>query len=287
MGRRLKPALQSIPGGPPEYAGMSSAVVETLARVESQHWWFKARRRILVELVRALIAPGHDKLVVDIGCGTGGNTMALGEHYHCVGIDASPVAIELACRRFPGVHFICGRAPDDLGSLATHARLFLLGDVMEHVYDDCGMLSQLITAAAPGAYFLLTVPADPRLWSPHDVAHGHHRRYTREQFEELWRGQPVSVLLVSHFNRRLLPVIQVVRRINCWRGHAQGTDGTDVRMPFALANWALERIFAGEIGRLRAALNGTAASGYQSGVSLMAVLQRRTGNKEGLPPIHQ
>ena len=41
------------------------------------------------------------------------------------------------------------------------------------------MLSGLLAAAAPGAYFLLTVPADESLWSEHDESFGHYRRYDR------------------------------------------------------------------------------------------------------------
>ena len=104
-------------------------------------------------------------LIVDVGCGTGGNLAALGRRYRCVGIDTSVEAVELAQRRFPQVQFIAGRAPQDLGELAAQAQLFLLTDVLEHVPDDYVMLSELLAAACPGSHFLVTVPADESLWS--------------------------------------------------------------------------------------------------------------------------
>ena len=45
------------------------------------------------------------------------------------------------------------------------------------------MLSELLAAASPGCYFLLTVPADPSLWSEHDESFGHYRRYDRARLE--------------------------------------------------------------------------------------------------------
>ena len=71
--------------------------------------------------------------------------------------------IELARQRFPEVQFLTGRAPDDLGDLARQARLFTMMDVLEHVDDDRALFAELLAAATPGSYFLLTVPADMAL----------------------------------------------------------------------------------------------------------------------------
>ena len=84
------------------------------------------RRRILCRLVAEVLPPSPQAVIVDVGCGTGGNIAALADRYPCVGIDTSAEAIELARQRFPKVRFIAGRAPSDLGELAGQARLFLL-----------------------------------------------------------------------------------------------------------------------------------------------------------------
>jgi hypothetical protein len=43
-------------------------------RVEQSHWWFTARRAVLLGLVGRLLPPGG--AVLDLGCGTGGNAAA-------------------------------------------------------------------------------------------------------------------------------------------------------------------------------------------------------------------
>lgn len=259
------------------------------ADIEQRHWWFVGRRRILRRLVAEVLPASPESLVVDVGCGTGANVAALADDYPCVGIDTSAEAVQLAQRRFPDVRFMAGRAPADLGRLAAEARLFLLTDVLEHVADDYAMLSELLAAASPGCYFLLTVPADPSLWSEHDESFGHYRRYDRARFEGVWAGLPVTALLVSYFNTRLLPVIQCVRAWNRRRGHAAGQAGTDFWLPSRPANGLLTTLFAGEGNRLVGVLRRQKPA-MTRGASLVALLRREAGpiavrsKPAGLPP---
>ncbi len=81
------------------------------ADIEQRHWWFVARRQILCRLVAEVLLPSPETVVIDVGCGTGGNIAALAPQYRCVGIDTSDEAIELARQRFAQVQFIAGRAP--------------------------------------------------------------------------------------------------------------------------------------------------------------------------------
>jgi SAM-dependent methyltransferase len=256
---------------------MHSPQFQLHAQIEQDHWWFVARRQILGRIVREVLPPDGTATVVDVGCGTGANIGALAGEYRGVGIDTSAEAVELARRRFPQVRFLVGRAPDDLGPLAAEARLFLLTDVLEHVRDDFAMLSELLTAASPGAFFLITVPADPALWSPHDVSFGHYRRYTRPRLARLWDGLPVRTRLLSYCNARLYPLVRWVRAMNRRRGQTSGAAGTDFARPPGPLNWLLRRIFAGEQRRLLRQLQDRTAPGYARGVSLIALVERQNG----------
>ncbi len=245
--------------------------------MEPKHWWFVARRRIFRQIISEVLVPSPQTTIVDVGCGTGGNIGSLGDDYRCVGIDPSPEAIELARERYPRVRFIAGEAPEDLGDVARQAKLFLLTDVLEHVPDDLSLLSRLLAAASPGAYFLITVPANMSLWSPHDESHGHYRRYDRQGFEQLWRGLPVEPLLLSHFNTRLYHVVKLTRAVNRRLGKTAGPAATDVKLPWPLANRFLERIFSGEGEVLKNLLRGKRRRGYPFGVSLIALIRREAG----------
>lgn len=257
---------------------MLPAQFQLHAAIEQRHWWFVARRRILRSLVGEILPPSRATTVIDVGCGTGANLAALAADYRCVGIDTSADAIRLAKERFPQTDFILGRAPDDLGSIAGEARLVLMMDVLEHVPDDFSLFSAVASAVQPGCYLLITVPADRRLWSGHDESFGHYRRYDARRLAQIWAGLPIEPLLVSHFNRRLYPLIKGVRTLNRWRGPGRvaGRAGTDFAVPPAPLNRALENIFAGEARQLCRGLRiGKAA--YRKGVSLLALLQRKPG----------
>ena len=257
---------------------MQTAQFELHAEIEDRHWWFVARRRILAEVVRGVLPPDPTTTILDVGCGAGGNAAALAGDYRCLGIDASPVAIDLARQRFPGVKFLCGLAPQDVPpEILAATRLVMLNDVLEHVRDDYALLSTLIAAMAPGTFFLLTVPAGPELWSPHDESFGHFRRYRSADFRALWADLPVKTRLASHFNSRLYPLIWAIRRWNRWRGFTAGSAGTDFSLPPAWLNRCLTSVFAGEGRRLASMVDRSAGAGYAPGVSLVALLRARAG----------
>jgi SAM-dependent methyltransferase len=256
---------------------MQSEQFQLHAEIEHRHWWFVARRQILTSLVESVLPPSPDTTIVDVGCGTGANLAGLADRYHCVGIDASSQAIRLAKRRFPQVRFVHGLAPRDLGSDMQRARLILLTDVLEHVADDFALFSELLAAAQPGTYFLLTVPADLSLWSEHDQSFGHYRRYDMQRFEQIWQGLSVTPLFASHYNSRLYSAVKLVRRWNRYRGRAAGEAGTDFVLPNRVVNAILTRCFAGERHRLVRLANGQRIAPFRSGVSLIALLQRADG----------
>jgi SAM-dependent methyltransferase len=254
---------------------MHSEQFQLHAEIEERHWWFVARRRILREIVRTICppAPGKNSTVIDVGCGTGANIAALADEYRAIGIDISAEAIRLAKRRFPNVQFIPSDARGDVRRALAHADVVLLTDVLEHVEEDRQMLASLVQDSRPGSHFVITVPADMRLWSPHDEAFGHYRRYDAENLVELWSDLPVRERLVSYFNSRLYPIVRGVRALTSRRGRAVGNANTDFRLPLVPVNATLRRVFAGEASRLLSAIDAP-AGGYSRGVSLIAILQR-------------
>jgi SAM-dependent methyltransferase len=255
---------------------MQSDQFQLHAEIEERHWWFRGRRSIVRRLLAEIAPPSAGRRIVDVGCGTGANIASLADAYVCHGIDPSAEGIALARQRFPAVKFTCGLAPEAFGPEERDADVLLAMDVMEHVPDDFLFASSLLGALKPGGHFLITVPADAALWSAHDEAFGHYRRYSRPRLERVWRDLPVTPLLVSHAMARLYPVVRAVRSWNRGRGQAAGEAGTDFTMPPAPVNTALEWLLAGEASRLVAALSNPARA-YRRGVSLIAILRREPG----------
>jgi trans-aconitate methyltransferase len=246
---------------------------ELFARIEQEHWWFVARRRIMRGLIAAAGKAPNGARAVDIGCGTGGNIAALADRYQCVGIDESEHAIDHARARHPGVEFVRSVDPAVIAPYLERADLVMCMDVMEHVEHDAQLLEQIVRATRPETLLLLTVPAGPELWSAHDVTNKHYRRYTVDSFARTWRHLPVRVRLLSAFNARLYSAVRLARAVTRLRGRAHGLAGTDFAIPVTPLNRLLEWIFAGELGPLRNAMD-TPRRPYSRGVSIIALLQR-------------
>ena len=267
---------------------MEAIHYELHAGIEDRHWWFAGRRRILRAVVERVCPPGAGRSILDVGCGTGANLAALADGWRCRGLDASSDAVRLAGERFPGLEVVRAEDPLERADWLREADVVLLMDVIEHVEDDFELLSRVLGPLRAGAHVLITVPADPQLWSPHDESFGHWRRYEAQRLRLTWQGLPVTERLLSGMNARLLPVIRTVRGVRRRLGRAAGHANTDFRLPFAPINSALTDFFAGESARLLRALDG--GRGYADGASWIAVLRREPGELHprskppGLPP---
>ena len=85
-------------------------------------------------------------------------------------------------------------------------------DVLEHIEDDDSAVAHVFRALRPGGRYLVAVPCDPRLWSAHDEAVGHVRRYTRDGLESLLRRGGFEVDQLRSWNVLLRPVAKLRRR---------------------------------------------------------------------------
>ena len=101
-------------------------------------------------------------------------------------------------------------------------------DVLEHLDDDRLALRELRRVVKRGGYLLVTVPAYPRLWSPHDVANEHRRRYRRRTLLSAARAAGWRPRRITFFNSILLPPI-AARRL--WQ-RARVRDGETVVSDF-------------------------------------------------------
>ena len=253
---------------------MDESMFDVHEALEDKHWWFVARRRILFSIIEKIMIDTPRKLLVDVGCGTGGTLLGLEQKYGYLGIDVSERAIATAKLKRPDGKFRCGRMPEDLQDISSKAGLFMLMDVLEHVKDDFKFLSDVVSLAKTGTNILITVPANKVLWSNHDETAGHVRRYEQEQLTALWKDLPVHVRLVSFYNSHLYPLIWSVRQLTRHMSLTFGQGKSDFSLPPAWINKLLIEIFASERRRIEFGLDNNSAKAYQHGVSLLAVLRR-------------
>lgn len=182
---------------------MKSEAYDLMEEMEDSHWWFKARREIIVATVARYVTSGSD--VVDFGCGTGGIARELsGMGYRVVAADNSGRAL-LTCQD-NGLRTVdTSREWIDPQS----ADCVLAGDILEHVEEDVGLLVKLRGVLRPGGYLIATVPAFEFLWSGEDYVSEHLRRYVRSGLLGTIRAAGYREVWCSYFNSVLFLLVLV------------------------------------------------------------------------------
>jgi SAM-dependent methyltransferase len=213
---------------------------ELHAKLEDIHWWFKARREIIFEILKRHVPPGKRKIIAEIGCGTGGNLKFLREYYQLIGVDTSSEAVKYAMERVDCNVFL-GDFRDVLSNKWNHLDAVLLLDVLEHIDDDVNFINDIVKNLNPNAILLITVPAHMCLWSQHDVVLGHKRRYSAGKLRSLWKNSDVvKELFFSSFNTFLFPAIALLRILK----KTKNVRKSDLFMPPPLINCLLYKIFS-------------------------------------------
>ena len=232
--------------------------------VDEHHWWYRGRRRVIrAELDRLPLPPGAR--VLDAGCGSGRTLQELVDYGDVSGIELNTEAAALARGRALGDVEV-GRLEELPWEDATFDLITCL-DVIEHVPDDTAALAELLRVCRPGGWLLVTVPAYQALWSRHDEANHHYRRYSRAALRAAAGAAGWQLERMSSFNSLLLAPAAAVRLAQRRLGTHNGYTN-DLDLGPAWLNDVLERPLALEASWLARGRT------LPAGLSLLAVLRR-------------
>lgn len=221
---------------------MDVAEITRLAAYEDWYWWHRARRRIIDQLLQRALT-GRDLRILDVGAGTGATSKALEKYGRVLAVDASAAATTIARTRGLDV------ARMDAGRLALPDATFdlvVVLDVIEHLYDDASAVRELRRVLKPGGVLLVTVPAYKWLWSSHDVANHHWRRYRRGELKQVLLGANMDVEVCSYVMMSMLLPAAAYRLLERLPGRAVSEEEAHVRFTSVppLLNWALSHAAA-------------------------------------------
>ena len=170
-------------------------LVEARKLVENRHPWELARAAFFNRLILGSLDPGRPVRVLDVGCGDGWFSRQL--------LPRLPASSELVGWDTALDDDLLSIFSADLPPGMTLTRLeptgtfdlILCMDVLEHVPDDLALLTDLKERfLATGGTFLMSVPAWNSLFSKHDLALRHYRRYTPREGLRLMQAGGLSVL---------------------------------------------------------------------------------------------
>lgn len=180
---------------------------DRIAPLESTHFWFVGRGRLLRDLMTVHVPTRKGLVVADVGCGTGVFAGSLTD----AGYSVVAVDLELPVTLPNGPAY----ARCNLASLPfadNSVDVLFVRDVLEHVEDDAAAMSECRRVLAATGILFATVPAWPSLWSQRDVIAGHRRRYTRKSLAKLCASARFDVCEIRGYQFWALPIFAVSRR---------------------------------------------------------------------------
>ena len=169
----------------------------------SEHWYYQSKAKAML----GFLGEPQSSTILDVGAGSGffsryllSNSSA--KEAWCVDISYDDDADTLESGK--PIHF--RRSID-----RQDADMVLLMDVLEHVDDDVGLLSDYVNKVPRGARFLISVPAFQFLWSGHDVFLEHKRRYQLHQIEKVACRSGLKVIRGAYYFGAVFPIAATLR----------------------------------------------------------------------------
>ncbi|MDQ5845166.1 MAG: class I SAM-dependent methyltransferase [Acidobacteriota bacterium] len=154
---------------------------QKMYELENRYWWFIGRRKLLHRVLASHHIENKQHLLFDLGCGTGLNLVSFAKDCNVVGGDRSLEALNFC--RVRNVDTVVQCHADAIPLRSGSVDVVTALDVLEHFKDDLNALKEIHRILKPGGLLISTVPAYGFLWSEHDEALHHHRRYTSGQIK--------------------------------------------------------------------------------------------------------
>jgi SAM-dependent methyltransferase len=225
---------------PAEYRRMFEA--------EEAQWWYAGQRAIATALLEPALRDREPRRarLLDAGCGTGFNLLALAGLGRASGIDLAPEALAFCKER--GVRAVRASLlrlpfPDATFDAVTSF------DVLYHAWvtDDRAAVGEMARVLAPGGALLVRVPALRALWGAHDVEVQSRHRYTRGELVTLLGSCGLRVERATYCNSILLPLLFARRTLD----RALAREGSDVGFLPDPLEWAFRRALLAEAAIVR------------------------------------
>ena len=179
--------------------------------VEVDHWWFKSRRKYLLDLLKDT---PKDSKVLDIGCSSGiflKDLLKLGfKAENLFGIDISETAIE-NCKANSLQNCFVMDAQNI--TLTETFDVIIASDCLEHLEDDKKALNNWNNLLKINGTMYVFVPAFMSLWSYHDEVNMHFRRYTNAELKAKLVAENLEIIKSSYWNFFLFLPVYFFRKV--------------------------------------------------------------------------
>lgn len=148
------------------------------------HWWWRARERAILDVLRVEQPADGWKRILDVGCGDGLFFEELSRFGEVEGVEPTEALVSNSGAHRSNIHIV---SFDEKFQPGKQYSLILMLDVLEHLAEPAAALRHALDLLTPQGTLLITVPAFRLLWTNHDVINDHYTRYTKRSFGEVAR----------------------------------------------------------------------------------------------------
>ncbi|MFA0080654.1 class I SAM-dependent methyltransferase [Vibrio breoganii] len=191
---------------------MEEHVYKTMYHQQSNHWWYLARKEILISYLDIHLNNTKNSKGLEVGAGTGVNTKILTRYTVLDVVEQNPFSIALL-RRNSCIKVIEGFYPEVLSYRTTKYDNIFMFDVLEHIKYDKDTLNFTNKLLNTNGTLFLTVPSYQFLFSSHDKEMHHFRRYSKKRLEKLLESENFEIIESNYFNFLLFPFALISRMI--------------------------------------------------------------------------
>ncbi|MBD3291738.1 MAG: methyltransferase domain-containing protein [Armatimonadia bacterium] len=184
---------------------MRQSELQKMRRLEDTYWWFVGRRHLVRDLIDRFAPEREPRVILDAGCGTGGTLSHLRGMGELWGCDVAPEALA-ACRK-RGFDRLKRSPVQALDFSDDRFDVVVSCDVIEHIEEDRRAMGEMARVLRPGGILVMTVPAHRWLWSAHDEALDHLRRYETAPLREMIESAGLKLELYSKAVAVVMPAI--------------------------------------------------------------------------------
>lgn len=191
---------------------MQEAEFLKLKEQGEDHWWYRARRRLVELVLRKHFSMAAGLQILDLGSACGDNFAFAGHFGSVVGIDLSPTAIRIC--RDKGISSIVQGDAQALPFDDQSFDVVIALDIFEHLPDDRLAIRETFRVLKPGGILIANVPAFMSLFSAHDQAFNHLRRYQERELIEKLRTCGFETSTRSYWSFFIFPLVYLNRKLS-------------------------------------------------------------------------
>lgn len=148
-------------------------------------FWFKARRNLIFQLLSKKRIKDNVK-ILSIGVGTGDELEVLNKFGEVSIIDINKKALDLIPKKL-----FYKKQVGDARNLSFKEKSFdivVAFDVLEHIKEDNLVIKEIYRVLKQNGIFFFSVPAFQFMYSSHDKALNHYRRYSKKHLKLLLKN---------------------------------------------------------------------------------------------------